>query len=393
MAMKLFKIFSVFSAACGVALFCAGCNGKTFSIYTNMPEGSFEISDKNYTLGGIIPGYVPTEKEVLPSAENFTSKRRMYYSMTSNAELVVSADFTAEGAEDKYSEFVSAVGAELSAIDKALSVTVVNSDVSKFNNAAAGETVEISHTAYKVLNLAKSVYDLTSGYYNPALYYNVFAYGFGGAYDYPKDESELPDEETVVQYKELARHFGELLLSCGEGENEGKYFVTKPEFSIEVGGENLAMKVDLGGIGKGYAVDCVDKLFEEYGYEYGYFNFGSSSMLVKGYTDGGSYNVGFAGPRSPMREPYLYTKIQGEKLSTSGDNEQVYSIGGKRYCHIIDPTTGKPVQTGIMSVTVIGGSAAEDDALTTAIMAMGKERAVQFIEEKLADRKVAFCCE
>lgn len=116
-------------------------------------------------------------------------------------------------------------------------------------------------------------------------------------------------------------------------------------------------------------------------------------MLVKGYTDGGSYNVGFAGPRSPMREPYLYTKIQGEKLSTSGDNEQVYSIGGKRYCHIIDPTTGKPVQTGIMSVTVIGGSAAEDDALTTAIMAMGKERAVQFIEEKLADRKVAFCCE
>ena len=46
-----------------------------------------------------------------------------------------------------------------------------------------------------------------------------------------------------------------------------------------------------------------------------------------------------------------------------------------------------------MSATVIGGSAAEDDALTTAIMAMGKERAIKFVEEKLNDRKVIFTCE
>ncbi|MDE6504273.1 MAG: FAD:protein FMN transferase [Clostridia bacterium] len=391
--MKLFTKVTSFAVAGCAALLCAGCNAKTYSVYTNMPEGSFEISDSNYVLGGTIAGYASDEKETLPAAENFTSRRRLYYSMTTDAELVVSADFSAEGADENYTAFVSAVGSALTEIDKALSTTVVNSDVSKFNQAAAGATVEISEIGYNVLTTAKTVYEYTDGYYNPALYYNVLAYGFGSAHDYPENESELPDEQIIAGYTELAQHFGDVQLSKGEGENEGKYFVEKPLYTVEAEGETLAMKLDLGGIGKGYAVDCVDRLFDEYGYEYGYFNFGSSSMLVKGFSAGGAYNVGLAGPRSPMREPYIYTKIQGEKLSTSGDNEQFYKIGGVRYCHIIDPTTGKPVQTGIMSVTVIGGSAAEDDALTTAIMAMGKERAVEFIEKKLTDRKAAFCCE
>ena len=64
-----------------------------------------------------------------------------------------------------------------------------------------------------------------------------------------------------------------------------------------------------------------------------------------------------------------------------------------RYCHVIDPTTGKPVNKGIMSVTIIGGSAGSADALTTAVMAMGREKALQFIESKLTDRKVVFLCE
>ena len=153
------------------------------------------------------------------------------------------------------------------------------------------------------------------------------------------------------------------------------------------------MKLDLGGIGKGYAVDKIDGLFDEYGYEFGYFNFGSSSILFKSNVKAGSWNLGLSGPRSINRDAYLQTKVRGEKLSTSGDDEQYYKIGKTRYCHVIDPATGKPVQTGIMSVTVIGGGAAQADALTTAIMCMGKDRAIEFIEGKLTDRKVTFTCE
>ena len=72
---------------------------------------------------------------------------------------------------------------------------------------------------------------------------------------------------------------------------------------------------------------------------------------------------------------------------------QYYIIDGVRYCHVIDPTTGKPVNNGIMSATVIGGTAAAGDALTTALMAMGKDKALNFIESKLQDVKVAFTYE
>lgn len=386
MVMKILKKLIVV-AACLSLILAAGCGKKSYKVYTNMPQDSFEITDKNYNLGAEIQGYAATDGafEEIDTA-GYTSRQRTDYSMNSYLNFVVSDNFAADGAEERYGAFIKAVGAELNAIDKAISATVTGSDIYKFNAAKAGATIEITKITYEVLSTAKAVYDLTDGYYNPALYYNIQAYGFGGAATCPQSAEELPKDSDIENYTALAAKFVGITLE----EREGAYFVTKPDYTVEVNGETLSLKLDLGGIGKGYAVDRVDELFEEYGYKFGYFNFGSSSMLVKSHIQAGAYNIGFSSPRSPNREPYLMTRLQGEKLSTSGDDEQFYTIDGVRYCHIIDPTTGKPVQTGIMSVTVIGGSAAEDDALTTAIMAMGKTKAIKFIEEKLTDRKVAF---
>ncbi|MBD5632421.1 MAG: FAD:protein FMN transferase [Clostridia bacterium] len=388
--MKINKKLFVLPVAC-IALACTvGCSQKSYAVYTNIPQGGYEIIDKNYKLTGEISGYTKPEKEFTEvDTSAYTSKRRLYYSMMSDAELVVSADFSAAGAEDKFTAFAHEVGGTLNAIDSALSTSVANSDITLFNEAAPGAQIEIREITYEVLGLALSVNAKTGGYYNPALYYNIYAYGFGGAHNYPQNKSELPSDEVIEKYTALATHFGEITLS----EAAGKYYALKPTATVEVGGETLSLKLDLGGIGKGYAVDKVDELFDEYGYKYGHFNFAASSMLVKSNLLQGEYEIRFGSPRSPSRDPYFSVFARNEKLSTSGDNEQKYIIDGTRYCHIIDPTTGKPVQTGIMSATVIGGSAAEADALTTAIMAMGKERAVQFIETELKDKRVFFCCE
>lgn len=389
--MKLKKLTAV---ALTAALLCAssGCSKPNYVIYSNMVNGTYEISDGSYSAGAVIAGCTvqnPAGEEL--NLENYSSRQRVYFSMLADAALVVSDDFSAEGAEEKYTAFINETRSLLNSVDKALSATIADSDVTKFNEAAAGETVEIRKITYEVLSEAKYVYELTDGYYNPALYYNIFAYGFGGAVKRPSNESELPSDEVIAKYTGLSARFGEAVNSLTE--DSGRYFITKPEYTVEADGEILSLKIDLGGIGKGYAADKVDGLFDKYGYEYGYFNFGSSSMIVKSNVLNGAYNIGFTGPRSPSREPYVKTTVRNEKLSTSGDDDQFYRIGNKRYCHIIDPTTGKPVQTGIMTVTVIGGSAAQDDALTTAIMAMGKDKAVTFIEEKLTDRRVVFACE
>ncbi len=388
--MKKFIKVTFLSASCLAVLFSAGCAKGKYTIYTNIPQNMFEISDSNYTLGGLIEGYEEGEHgDVIVDYTGFTTKSRTYYSMNADARLLVSGDFTSEEGLKKYEAFSMAVGTVLTAVDAALSPSFETSDIGKFNAAAAGEEVPVSEITYNVLKIAKDVYELTEGYYNPALYYNVLAYGFSTAHDYPKTSADLPADEDIEKYTRLSKQFGNITLR----EDEGLYYATKPTETVEVGGKTLTLKLDLGGIGKGYAVDMIDELFKTYGYNYGYFNFASSSMLIKMNMPDIDYNVGFAGPRSPARAPYLTTKVRNAKLSTSGDNEQFYIIDGVRYSHIIDATTGKPVQTGIMTATVIYGSAAENDALTTAIMAMGKERACEFIQTKLTGKAVAFAVE
>ena len=380
--------FLLLPAVCLCLLFSVGCGKKEYDYYTNMAESDYKIIDKSYKSGGFIEGFTPVERDKEETDTSaYTSKGNNFFAMTAAAQLVIYSDFSTEDSVTNFNNLSKAVMAKLYEIEKAISSTNDYSDVSAFNKAQAGEELEVSRITYEVLSEAKSVYEFTEKYYNPALYYNVQAYGFGGADIFPET---LPDDGTIAKYTDLATHFGDIGFRVSE---DGKYFVKKPEYTVEVEGETLSLKLDLGGIGKGYAVDCVDALIDEYGYKFGYFSFGTSSMLVKNNVGDGNFSLGLSSPRSPSREPYLSTSIRNEKLSTSGDNEQYYKIDGVRYCHIIDPTTGKPVQNGIMSVTVIGGGAAEDDALTTAIMCMGKDKAIQFIEEKLTDRRVVFTVE
>mgnify|MGYP001026340059 CR=1 FL=1 len=384
--MNLLKKTVPFLAVVCAAVCAAGCNNKTYGLYTNMQDG-FKVVDGSFKTE-LIEGYTPTERGgEAPDCAGYTTQGRTYFSMYTDATVAISANFEAEGAQDRFNSFLAEFKTTIDDIDKSLSTSVVNSDVSRFNAAAAGEKVQISKTAYEVISEAKRIYEVTEGYYNPALYYNVLAYGFGDKHRVMTKE-DLPADGLVAKYTDLSSHFGELQL-IREGET---HYAVKPEYTVEAAGETLTLHIDLSGIGKGYAVDKVEKLFNDYGYEFGYFSFGSSSMLVKRHLSG-AYKLGLSNPRSSSRKPYVETEILNEKLSTSGDNEQFYTIEGVRYCHVIDPTTGKPVQTGIMSVTVIGGSAAEDDALTTAIMAMGKEKAISFVKEKLNDRRVIFTVE
>ena len=373
--------------SCLAVLFTAGCAKKNeaYYAYTNIPSGQYTVKDSSFKFE-----FIEGLEEKEESFENkdlsaFTSKGWTRYGIV-EAQLIVSDDFTKEGAETKLDSLKVDIIALLDAIDKAVSTSVANSDITKFNEAEAGATLEISKTGYEILSEAYETYVFSEGFYNPALYYNVLAYGFGSSHVYPENSSKLPKDATIAKYTDLATHFGEITLN----EQEGRYFVTKPEYTVEIEGESISMSLDLGGISKGYAVDRIEELFDSYGYDYGMFNYGSSSMLLRGNIREGNYSLGLINPRSRRRDSYVEIPARNKKLSTSGDNEQYYTFDGVRYCHIIDPTTGKPVQKGIMSVTIIGGGAAEDDALTTAIMCMGKDKAIEFIKEKLTDRRVIF---
>ncbi|MGN0806519.1 MAG: FAD:protein FMN transferase [Candidatus Coproplasma sp.] len=296
-----------------------------------------------------------------------------------------------------FEKYTADLNAMLSEAENSLSSSIKTSCVYKFNEAAPGERVEIDKLTYEVLSLAKDIYTLTDGYYNPAVYYSVDLYGFAKRADgtletvYDRDKNEdgsypLPEDKYVTAFCSLAEGFSLLTLS----EQDGSYYAVKPDRTVEVDGVTYSLKIDLGGIGKGWCADRAFEIMDEYFYEYGYFNFASSSMAFKKYAknDSGTYTVSARDPRGIAGESFFSIPVKDVCLSTSGDYEQYYEVDGVRYCHIIDPTTGSPIRTGVSSVTVVGGSAAEDDALTTALSAMGKERAVEFINTHLPDRTV-----
>ena len=304
-----------------------------------------------------------------------------YFFNAMHADITV----TAHGKTDAdFKNFCLDVKETLSAIEASVSVTDQNSCISKFNRAAAGERVEFDKCAYDILSLAKQAYEITEGYYNPAVYYSVQAF--------TKEKNVTftpPSTEVTDKYKQLADRFGELELTA----ENGAYYGVKPNFTVEIGGESYSMKLDLGGIAKGYAATVIGGIFDKYGYGTGYVDLGNSSVICKSAKSGGAYTLGMTNPRSQIGDNYLTTKIQNTNLSTSGDYRNYFIHDGVRYCHVIDPTTARPVQTGVYTATIIGGDPGLNDAYTTALMAMGKEKAVEFINKNLSNYRVFFVCE
>ncbi len=312
-----------------------------------------------------------------------------FFAMASDATLNIPPAVVQEREKDCY-RLYGETRALLNNIDRSISASLSTTYIHKFNEAAAGSKIELNETAYAVFSLAKEAYEITGGYYNPAVYYNVIAYGFGSAERYPSTADDLPTDENIEKYNLLSAAFKDVQLLT----ENGKYYAIKPEVSITIEGVPYSMKIDLGGIGKGYGVDEVMGLMDKYQMVYGNFVFGDSSIGLKKYNGAefDHYKLGFSNPRykEGSSRQYLRTNVKDITLSTSGDNVQYYEIDGVRYCHVMDPNTGKPVQTGIMTATVLGPNAALNDAYTTAIMAMGKEKAVEFINSKLSDHRVVF---
>jgi FAD:protein FMN transferase len=138
------------------------------------------------------------------------------------------------------------------------------------------------------------------------------------------------------------------------------------------------MQVDLGGIAKGYAVDCAIRKLKGAGIKSCLVNAGGN-MYGLGKNEGRPWKVGIRHPRKP-REMVGFLLLENRAIATSGDYEQYFETGNRRFSHIIDPQTGYPVNNGVVSVTVYSPSAATCDALSTAVFVLGKEKGARLAQ-------------
>lgn len=349
-----------------------------------------------------------SEKEDFSAYKQVSSLKDSAY-FASFSQIVIYYDSSLAGEKTRAEEVIQKIEKRAEEIDFALNAEKEGGDISRVNSAQKGEKVEISSLAYSALKQAFEISSFTEGYFSPALRLSVDLWGFTPRffsadgeknilpYDRENFLKELPEEKYISAFRSLQSAGAGTFEEVGE-----KFFFLKNNSSVEIDGVEYTPQIDLGGFGKGFAADEAFAIMKSEGFPFGFVNFGGSSfyfnkMPRESIAGGEKYDIKVSlrypteeGSRLNLSYASLFTHDCG--LSTSGDYERFYEINGEKYCHILNPETGAPIQTGMVTATVLGGSAAENDALSTALLAMGKEKALSFVNEKLTEKKVVFVC-
>ena len=140
------------------------------------------------------------------------------------------------------------------------------------------------------------------------------------------------------------------------------------------------MKLDVGAIAKGYAVEMVARSLEDRGISGYVINVGGNVRTVGTKHDGEKWVAGIENPNAESDKPYVvYLQLAGESLVTSGSYQRYYTVGNKSYHHIIDPQTLMPAE-GYLSVSVVCKNSAQGDALSTALFCMPFDQGYALVE-------------
>lgn len=242
-------------------------------------------------------------------------------------------------------------------LEDQLSVYREWTELSQLNRTAAEGPVPVELQLFQLLRTACELAQRTAGAFDPSSGPLVALWRRARQEDRIPTESEIEDalEQTGVDHVRFDH----------------------AERTVQF--DRSGMEINLGGIGKGYALDRAGRLLDESGAGDWLIHGGHSSLLARGDHNGcGGWPVGLRDPLLPQGR--LATLVLRDcAFSTSGSGVQFFRHDGKRYGHILDPRTGWPVD-GMLSVTVLAPTAAEADALSTAFFVMGVEKSREYCD-------------
>ena len=341
--MKLKKALLV----CLLPAFVIGGCGKTTTDETEnttKQESAVEetVQDEQET------GDTETESEASgEAADKETEASKDLFAMDTYMTLTAYGEHAQE-AVDKAAERVEA-------LDALLSTGNENSEIYQLNQN--GEATLSEEGGYLV-ERALELYKKTEGAFDIAIYPVMQAWGF------PTQDYHVPDDDTLKE---------KLALADASKVNYDKD--TRKIFFDQDG-----MEIDLGGIAKGYTSSQIMQIYQDCGVTSGLVNLGGNVQALGCKTDGSKWRVAIQSPDDT--EEYLgILEIEDQAVITSGGYERYFEEDGVTYHHIIDPATGYPADSGLISVTIVSDDGTLADGLSTSLFIMGEEKAAQFWRE------------
>jgi len=248
---------------------------------------------------------------------------------------------------------VDAAFSEIKKLDNLLSDYNPKSEISEINNMAGEKAVKVNPQVIEVLEIAKNIASETGGVFDPTIGALTI-----GVYRFGRESDDEPNIENIDKAKSLV-NYKDLIL---DGDNV--YLKRK------------GMMIDLGGIGKGYAVEKAVTVLKERGIKRGVVSLSGDLKVF-----GDELEIAIKNPWSPGAIATFTTGASNLAISTSGSYERFVDIEGEVYHHLIVPESGRPGSDFLSLTVVMEDSSTLADAYATALFIMGKEKAFEFLQK------------
>ncbi|MBK9314504.1 MAG: FAD:protein FMN transferase [Acidobacteria bacterium] len=295
-------------------------------------------------------------REILKLAPKQTDRSDAYWLHVSRTAMACRFEITLPVQEQSGVKAASAVLSEAERLEQQLSVFRDDSEVSLINRNAAAQAVTVDHLLFALLiqclklsSATEDAFDITSS-------------PLSRCWGFLRRQGRIP---TIEQIEEARLLTGSELLRLDVETRTVRF-------------DHAGMEINLGSIGKGYALDRMAKQLRG-DVLTALLSAGSSSFCALGHGEKRKgWTVGIRHPLDVTRR-LAVLRLRDAAMATSGSEEQYFECDGKRYGHIIDPRTGWPAD-GVVGVTVVTASAAVADALTTAFYIGGRALAERYCE-------------
>lgn len=250
---------------------------------------------------------------------------------------------------------------KLKEIDNLMSSQKNGSDVEKINENAGKKYVKVNPETFYVIKTALKYGKISGGNFDITIAPLANLWGIGTNHARVPSESQIKEAMKYINYRDV-------LLNAKD---------------YEVKLKKQGMAIDLGGIAKGYAADEIENIMKKNGIKHALINLGGSSVYMYGSKpDGSNWNIGIQDPFGDKGKYFAIVSGKDMLIDTSGNYERYFIQNGKRYHHILNPFTGYPAESGVVSTTIVSTNikSIDADALSTITFILGVEKGMKLIE-------------
>ena len=259
----------------------------------------------------------------------------------------------------KANDVIAKAFKECEKYENLLSRTVEGSDIYKINHSD-GKPVKVSDDAKYLIEESKKISEQTSGIFDSTIGKIEELWNFTG--DNPKvpPQGDIQKALTQVGYKNVKVDGNTVTL------------------------ENKRPFLDLGASAKGYIADRLYDFLKKEGVKSAIINLGGNVVAIGGKEGDKDWKIGIESPYSKKQNVIGAVSVKDKTIVTSGTYERYFEEKGKKYHHILDPQTGFPRNTDVLSVSIMAksGKSVTCDLYSTTCLLLGKEKAIEFMKDK-----------